>query len=343
MTRKPSGACIFLCLGTLLLCLGLFSACAKELRRESFHLTEYFDTHTQVIVRLDSKQDLQEAFRFFDAAFAHYHDLFTIHGAPDGRGSLRDVNAGAGKAPVKVHPDLLPLLDMGVEEAKASQGRMNIAMGSVLALWSDARAEKRLPEEQALAEAAQHMNPEAIQIDKKAGTVFFKDPKLKLDAGGLAKGYAVERVAEQALAKGYHHFLISAGGNVLARGLGQEKGPWRVAIDNPLGEGVLAPIVALKDASLVTSGSRERYALIEGKRYHHIIDPVALAPVERYVSLTVLHPDSGRADALATALYNMEADAMLAYVEGQKDLECYALTAAGEVYESSGFQRFVQP
>ncbi len=119
-------------------------------------------------------------------------------------------------------------------------------------------------------------------IDEGASTVYLSDPKMSLDVGAVAKGYAAEQVCLLARQNGYTSGLVSVGGNVRAiGGKGGDAAPWTVGVRDPSGEGNLC-LVGLNDSSLVTSGNYERYYTVGGKRYHHIIDPDTLFPSEYF-------------------------------------------------------------
>lgn len=135
-------------------------------------------------------------------------------------------------------------------------------------------------------------------IDEAASTVYLADPEMRLDVGAVAKGYAVERACRAAEEKGIESLLVSVGGNVRAIGSMDGRGsPWKVGVQNPgMGEGgpQFLCTVGLRDRSLVTSGSYQRYYTVDGKTYHHIIDPETLMPAAYYTAVSVLTPDSGR-------------------------------------------------
>lgn len=214
-------------------------------------------------------------------------------------------------------------------------------MGAVLSLWHQAREEGRLPDGDALAHAAEHTDFNDVELNEQENTVFFRDPELKLDLGAVAKGYAVERVA-QTLSQTMPHFLINAGGNVRCGEMPMDgRTAWSVSIQNPdtalTGQGDLLTTVSAANCSLVTSGDYQRYFEVDGVRYHHIIDPETLYPAERYHSVSVVTPDSGMADFLSTYLFVSSPEDGLALVESLKDTEALWVLSDGSIQRSSGF------
>lgn len=241
--------------------------------------------------------------------------------------NLREINAEAAEGPVLADPEVFELVRRG-KELSLRVNSFNVALGPVTFLWHEAmekaqmqREMASLPSETELKKAAAHCQPSDIILDEEAGTVFFKDKDMRLDFGGFAKGYAVERIAEELSASGEVHALISVGGNLRSIGSRPDGHPWQVGVLDPRGKnGETLDHYALEQGALVTSGIYERYFTVEGVRYHHIIDPVTLYPSKPYVSISVSALDSGLADALSTALFGKSVD------EGKKLAESFGVS-----------------
>jgi thiamine biosynthesis lipoprotein ApbE len=178
---------------------------------------------------------------------------------------------------------------------------------------------------------------EDLIIDEEASTVFLQGPEMSLDVGAVAKGWSVQRVAEKAPSG----LLLSVGGNVCATGPKDSADtPWVVGIEDPQGGSYLHTL-NVRTGALVTSGDYQRYYLVDGKPYHHIIDPDTLMPAQYWSSVTILCDDSGLADALSTALF------LLPQAEGQKILakcgaEAMWVDSAGRCYYSPGFRDHIR-
>jgi thiamine biosynthesis lipoprotein len=195
-----------------------------------------------------------------------------------------------------------------------TNGKTNIAMGSVLKLWHDDREigaddpeKAKLPSSDALADAACHTDINSIVIDEDAGTVFLSDPDARIDVGAIGKGYATEKAARLLIDRGVTSYVLNIGGNIRAIGTKYNGNGWRTGITNPdkNSEEPFVCRVDIKDTSLVTSGDYERFYTVDGVRYHHIIDPETQMPADRFSSVSVFIPDSALADALSTALFCM--------------------------------------
>lgn len=303
-----------------------------------------FDTVTYISGIAPSEEAFQTTAQTIHDELLVYHQLFDIYHDYDGLNNLKTVNDNAGIAPVKVDQRIIDLLLDCREYYDLTGGRVNVAMGSVLRLWHDARstglndpANARLPDAQALEEALAHTGWDTIVIDEAASTVFLQDEKQLLDVGAVAKGWSVQRVAENAPSG----LLLSVGGNVCATGPKDDANtPWVVGVEDPRGGGYLHTL-NVRTGALVTSGDYQRYYLVDGKPYHHIIDPDTLMPAAYWASVTIYCDDSGLADALSTALF------LLPRAEGQAILDACGAEAmwvdsAGRCYYSPGFRDFIR-
>ena len=311
-------------------------------RYEASFLT-LFDTVTTMVGYADSEEAFTAQAQQIHDELLEYHQLYDIYNDYDGMNNLKTVNDNAGIAPVEVDARILDMLEFSKELYEETGGRVNVAMGGVLSLWHDAReagiedpANAYLPDQDALEEAARHADWSNVVMDEEAGTVYLADPDMSLDVGAIAKGYAVERVCETAPAG----MLISVGGNVRATGPKPDGSPWVVGIENPDGGDFLHTLY-VEDSSVVTSGDYQRYYLVDGQRYHHIIDPDTLYPAARWRSVSILCADSGIADGLSTALFTLSQE------DGQKlldafDAEALWMTQDGELLYSPGFKAAVR-
>lgn len=320
----------------------VLSGCGTGMQRYEATYWDVFDTVTTVSGYAAVQAEFDAAAREIHDALLEYHRLYNIYESYDGLRNLKTVNDQAGIGPVPVDERILSLLQF-VQTAWTETGsRVNAAMGSVLALWHDAREQAledpdraALPDRSALEEAALHTDLSALELDLEAGTAFLTDPDMALDVGALAKGYAVEQVAAAAP----DHFLISVGGNVCATGPKPDGTPWTVAVENPDGGDFLKLLYA-EDRSVVTSGDYQRYFELDGVRYHHIIDPDTLEPAAYWRSVTVVAESSAAADCLSTALFT------LPQAEGQQLLDQWGAEALwigrdGAQVMSPGFSAYL--
>lgn len=318
------------------LLLAFVPGCTPVPQRYEVTYLSLFDTVVTIVLYADNETEAQEAFRAIYNDLVRYDALFDIYDDHPGINNLKTVNDNAGKAPVAVEPELFSLISFGKEVYALTGGRVNIAFGSVLSLWHDARTAgienpdaAALPERVALEHAAEHTDIENVILDEAAGTVFLADPELRLDVGAIGKGYAAQLTCDNARARGVTSMLLNLGGNVCALGARADGKPWRIDVQDPDDPSAALCTVELADASLVTSGGYQRYYTVAGERYHHIIDPDTLMPAEYEKAVTIMHADSGLADAFSTALFN------LPYEQGRALAEENGVSAVWELRDGS--------
>ncbi len=285
-----------------------------NLERYEAYISGPFDTLTKILILAPSERQFNEYQQFVEREMWRYHRLFDIyHDSPDGV-NMKTINDRAGEA-VECSEELIDLIAFGILCEEKSNGQVNIALGSVLKLWHEARTKSLaspeqayIPDSQSLKEASNHTSIHEIIIDRAKGTVMLRDPLMRLDVGAIAKGYTVEKIAQSLIDKGLRAGAIDAGGNVRVIGQNEIKSkPWRVGIKNPVDdqENPYLKILDVKDRAVVTSGNNERYFSFKGERYSHIIDPKTLQPARFHDAVSVVIEDSGMADLMSTALMLM--------------------------------------
>lgn len=324
----------------LLLAACLLAGCSAS-RKRPYQYVDYtlFDTVTTVLGYGVSQAAFEEQAKALCENLREYHRLFDIYKEYAGMVNLKTVNDRAGTEPVAVDSRILALLQDCKDYYQLTGGRVNVAMGSVLSLWHDARTQAldhpeaaALPNREALEAAATHSSMENLILDPEKGTVFLADPQMRLDVGAVAKGWSVERVCREAPAG----MLVSVGGNVCATGPKPGDQPWVVGVQSPDGAGYLLT-VDLFQGSAVTSGDYQRFFTVAGKNYHHIIDPDTLEPGGDWRSVTILCEDSGLGDCLSTALFLLPQDAGQALLEAT-GAEAMWLDRDGNTFYSPGFE-----
>ncbi len=341
----------------LLVVLMILSGCQKEVTKDKFknEFFDYFDTVTTVIGYADSQEEFDKYFNEIEGEYKIYHELYDIYNNYDGVNNIKSINDKAGVEPVKVDDKIIDMILFSKEWFNKTNGKANIAMGSVLELWHDTREAAssdpegaRLPIMAELQEAKLHTNLDDVIVNQEEGTVFLKDPKMRLDVGAVAKGYATEKITDYMREKGYSSFIISAGGNVKAMDKPQDKNreKWGIGIQNPdntfFKDMESLDTVFGNNISVVTSGDYQRYYYVGDKAYHHIIDSETLMPGEDFKAVTVIMEDSGVADFMSTTVFLSSLD------EGKKMLEdlgeAYAvwITHDNEIIVSDGLDKYLK-
>ena len=221
------------------LCLSVLAGCAakpqKELTRYSTIFYDVFDTVTQVIAYCESEEEFTKQMEALHADLISYNQLYDIYNDYDGVVNVKTINDNAGKAPVQVDDRILSMLELAQKMYDTTNGKLNVAMGSVLNIWHNYReaaeshqneADNTLPTQEELEAAAQHCDINNVVIDEQAKTVYLADPEMSLDVGSVGKGYAVEMVCQAAQARGLTSALVSVGGNLRAIGKKPDGSQW---------------------------------------------------------------------------------------------------------------------
>jgi len=330
----------------------LLTSCAREPQKYSTTSFDYFDTVTTITGYADSQEEFDRVAEEILTEMGEYHKLYNVYLRYDGVNNLCTVNdlTDGAHTTVTVDRRIIDLLLYAKEMYRQTDGVMNVAMGSVLKLWHDHRAvgtdnpaDATLPPMERLKEAAQHTDIDRMVVDETACTVTLTDPAMRLDVGAIAKGYAVERVARRMEQDGITGYVLNVGGNVRAVGGKPDGTGWTVGVENPDpdADDYLA-YLELDGQALVTSGSYQRYYVVDGQRYHHIIHPDTLMPAHGFTSVSVVCADSGQGDALSTALFCMSLTDGQALVERTDGVEAMWVTEDGTVTVSDGWNHYVK-
>ena len=206
--------------------------------------------------------------------------------------------------PTAIEPSILPLLKEAGRLSQSSSGLFNPVIGKLIALWGfhdNALPVGTLPDSTAIKELLEQA-PAVTDITIGDTLISSVNPSVAYDFGGFAKGYAIDRAIDHLRKSNIQNAIINAGGDLRAIGQHGDR-PWRIGIRHPRENTILASIEVSGDASVFTSGDYERFFEVDGKRYHHIIDPRTGYPASSTTSVTVIHSDAATADAAATALF----------------------------------------
>ncbi|MFH1467631.1 MAG: FAD:protein FMN transferase [Pseudomonadota bacterium] len=263
---------------------------------------ELMSTDWEVSVALPPGGDTPAALAAAEAALDEVARIEGELSPYRGDSELSRVNAAAGGEAVPVSDELRGIVARAVALCDETGGLMDISFLPLGRLWDFHREPFVVPTHEQIEQARALVDCHAIAIDDVAGTLRLPREGMAIGLGALAKGYAVDRASAVLAAAGFHDTLVNGGGDVLARGAKAE-GPWVVGIRDPRGgRSDLMGTLPLSTAALVTSGDYERFVEVDGRRYHHILDPRTGWPAEGLMSVSVMDATAERADALATAL-----------------------------------------
>ena len=318
--------------------------------RYSASFLNVFDTVTQILGYDTSREEFDTKIGIIQDKLEYYHKLYDIYKTYEGINNIRTINENAGKEPVKVDQAIIDLLKFSIDLYDKTNGQTNIAMGSVLSIWHDYRTQginnpsnASLPSKEELEEANKHTDITKIIIDEEASTVYLADSEMSLDVGSIGKGYAVQCVAEYARELGYNNYVLSVGGNIISIGPKFDNNPWRLGIQNPdlSSSKTTVATVDIVDLCLVTSGDYQRFYTVDEVEYCHIIDPDTLMPANHCKSVSIITANSGIADALSTAVFNMSFEEGLAFINNYDGAEAMWVLEDGSIKYSDNFEQYL--
>ena len=249
---------------------------------------------------------------------------------------ISEINRLAAEEPVVAGDELFLIIRRSLDISVLTLGAFDITYDSVGQHY-DFRKHQR-PDAETIEAERQHIDYRFVDLNQAAGTVSFREKGVRINLGGIAKGYVVERGVDILRMHGIQNAIVTAGGD--SRLLGDRRGqPWMVGIRDPRNEGQVAISVPLEDEAISTSGDYERYFEEGDVRYHHIIQPRTGAPASGVHSATVFGPDAVITDALSTSVFVMGVDQGLRLIATLPDYESIVIDAAGRIYYSDGLQQ----
>jgi thiamine biosynthesis lipoprotein len=252
------------------------------------------------------------------------------------------INAAAGREPVRVDEEILDLLTVARDVSERSGGAFDVTFAALSPVWQTLReSPPRLPADADVEAARALVSFRDLVLDRAAGTVFLRRPGMRMNLGGIGKGHGVDRAAAVLAARGVENFIVGGGGDLLVRG--SKRGtPWRLGIQHPRRRDGLLGTITLRDGqSVVTSGDYERFVDVDGRRYHHILDPRTGRPARGAVAVTLIATDATLADAMATAVFVLGPEAGMRLVEATVGVEALIVDEALRITMSPGMRDVV--
>ena len=249
---------------------------------------------------------------------------------------LARLNAHAARAPMEVSQELFALVQRSLYFSRLTEGAFDVTFASAGYLY-DYRKGKH-PDREQLQELTPLIDYHKLILDKEQSTIAYGHPGIRIDLGGIAKGYAVDRCLQLVKQLGIEHALVTAGGDSAVAGdrLGR---PWTIGVRDPRDEEKLAAVVPLVDVAVSTSGDYQRYFEKGGVRYHHIIDPASGDSARELRSVTIIGADATTTDALSTSVFVLGPQAGLALIDRLPDIDAILIDRNGRMHYSSGLAR----
>lgn len=268
-------------------------------------------------------------------------DLMTIH---DSRSQVSQLNRAAGQGPMRVDPDVAELLRRSVGYTALTDGTFDVTVGPLVELWIEAAVRGAAPTPVELDRARSRVGASAIVLHGP-DRVELARRGVRVDLGGVAKGFALDRMRDDLAGRGIDRALVNFGqSSTLALGAPPDAAGWRLLVRGPDGDGL--GIITLRDRSLSVSSSFGHWLEIGGRRYGHVIDPRSGMPLTRALQAHIVCPSASLAEALSKALLILTPERGIALVAGQPDCEGMLVDAAGRLQRTPGWDaatRFEPP
>ena len=277
------------------------------------------------------------------AGFTEIHRLEELLSTWIPTSELSRVNTSAGLAPVPVSPDTMTVVQGAIQVAELTHGGFNIAIGPAVDVWNVIEG-RRVPTEAELEALLRMVDLHAIHVDTQTQTIFLEKAGMRIDVGGIGKGYAADQAVAVMKKAGALAGIVALSGDIKTFGQFPGGRKFPVGIQHPRNEGQVLAFIDLEDEAISTAGDYERFFERGGVRYHHILNPHTLQPARGCQSVTVIAREGIWADGLDTGIFVMGAERGMQLVEILPDVEAIIVDHEGSVHVSSGLRdRIRQP
>nr|WP_245641366.1 FAD:protein FMN transferase [Thermovenabulum gondwanense] len=277
-----------------------------------------------------------------NSAFDRIAEIHNKMNVNDEESEISSINKLAGRGFAKVSQDTFYVIQKGLYYSSLSHGKFDITIGPLVKLWGIGTERARVPDKNVIESVLPLINYQDVIIDQEKKEVMLKREKMALDLGAIAKGYAADEVMRILKENGIKSAVADLGGNIYVLGTKPNGKSWRIGIQNPFKQrGITFATIEVKDKTIVTSGTYERFFVENGKKYHHILDTKNGYPVENgLVSVTIIGDTSIDCDALSTTTFALGLKEGMKLIENIKGYEAIFVTQDKKVYVTSGVNNY---
>jgi thiamine biosynthesis lipoprotein len=242
--------------------------------------------------------------------------------------------------PQRVSRELYFVLENSIRISRLTGGAFDVTVGPEVALWREARRTKRLPDPQALEKAKAAVGYENLELDPATYTVMLKRDDMKLDLGGIAKGFGVDEALKLLKSRGIRSALVHGGGNIALGDAPPGMPGWKIKVDNPSSGSAQNRYLMLHNLGVGTSGDAYQHLDLNGKRYSHVVNPAEGTGISDSVSTTVIAPDGITADALALAFSIIPVSDALRVADSIRGVSVYLSRRVGSEVRNFSSRKF---
>ena len=252
---------------------------------------------------------------------------------------ISEINRNAGIKPVKVDKEVFELFKRAIYFSKITNGAFDISFAAMDKIWRFDDSMTEMPTPEAIKKSVEKVGYKNIILDSVNATVFLKWKGMKIGFGSIGKGYAADRGQQVMQEHGVPAGIVNASGDITAWGTQPDGTDWNIGITDPFNTDSLLRVITLKDASVTTSGSYEKYVEFNGKRYSHIINPTTGYPATELISVTVTGPFAETANGFSTSIMVLGKKKGLRLINKYPEYSCIIITDKGEIVVSPNFKK----
>lgn len=295
-------------------------------------------SHLDINLVYDAHKE-KEAWELIEAGFAEADRLINIISAWQSNTELYAVNQQAGIRPVKVCDELFFLIKRSLKISALTNGLFDVTFASMDKVWYFDKPMMEVPSKAAVASSVKNIDYRHIQLNETDKTIFIANLGTKIELGAIGKGFIAQKIKQKLQSLGVSGGLINAGGDLITWGKNEHGKAWRIGIADPEKIEKHLAFLSLEDMAVATSGSYERFALINGEKYSHIIHPQTGYPVKGLHSVTILSKDAELCDSIATSVFLLGLKEGLAFINQFDDLQCFIIDGEKKYHYSDNLKK----
>jgi thiamine biosynthesis lipoprotein len=283
-------------------------------------------------------KDKTQALAYIDTAVEEIYRIEKLISSWKPTSQTSEINRNAGIKPVKVDAELFNLIKRSKAISELTNGAFDISFAAIEKLFSFDGKATTWPTKESIASSVKKIGYQKIILDQKAQTVFLKEQGMRIGFGAIGKGYAADMAKALLKSKGVQAGIINASGDMNAWGKQPDGSSWKIAITNPMDKSNNFGLFDLNRQAVVTSGNYEKFILVDGVSYAHIIDPRTGMPTTGILSVTIFAPKAELADALATSIFVMGDEVGLNLINQLPDVEAIIVKDDGKLSISNNIK-----
>lgn len=252
---------------------------------------------------------------------------------------VSQVNQNAGIKPIKVDQEVIELTKRAIQFSEITDGAFDISFAAMDKIWKFDGSMEQLPSQSEIQKAIAKIGYQNILINEENSTIFLKLPGMKIGFGSIGKGYGAQKAKEFIQDLGINAGIIDASGDMTIWGSQPDNSPWKIGVVNPFKRYKTADILAIKNGAVTTSGDYEKFILIDGKRYSHIINPKTGMPSTGLTSVTVIGPNAETTNGFSTSIMVLGQKKGLEIMNKYPDYACLLITDSGKIIRSKNYKK----